>query len=386
MGLSLDIGANTRAAVRGMKDIEDSIDKTADALDDMARDGGRAGDKLENTFRDIVNDARKADRAIESVGSTGKDSFRKLDDAAEEASGELRQNLGETFSSFRGDLEDIPQIAQDVFGGLAGGASSLAGSLALAGGAAGVGLLVAGFQLAEEERQKLEDRADNLAKAYIEAGTSVLDAMSIASRASEILTGDERGDAERYAEVLGITIPEAARAMAGDLNQLAVVNAIAAKAMDENRQIADGMRESLKALTPEQQRSVEENAKQRLAARELTGVVDDANKKFQEQQEVLRGLVRDAGEVTQEVDEVGNKLLTLPDRTQIMIDAETGNATADVSRFKGDLDGVPETVKSTVVLDSSAAYAEFERLKRNLTNQVISLAVAPTQIFAKQRG
>ncbi|QCQ16986.1 hypothetical protein [Microbacterium sp. RG1] len=372
---AIDIAANTRAAQSQVKDLSKALDDTADSLDDLARDGDKAGDKMESSFRAMVlasgrtqkavsDDAKKGGRDLERGYRDGaKDAAKGVDDgldaikrSTEEAGDELRQNLGETFSSFRGDLEDLPQIAQDVFGGMAGGASNLAGSLALAGGAAGIGLLVAGLQLADEERQKLEERANGLAQAYIDAGSTVLDAMTIASRTTEILTGDERAKAEEYANTLGITIPEAARAMAGDLNQLAVVNAIAAKGMDENRQIADDMRESLKALTPEQQRSVEQNSKQNLAARELAAVVDGANTKFEEQQEVLKGLVRDAGEVTQEVDELGNKLLTLPDNTQIMIDAETGKATADVSKFKGDLDGVPETVRSTVVVgvDDSA--------------------------------
>jgi hypothetical protein len=82
---------------------------------------------------------------------------------------------------------------------------------------------------------------------------------------------------------------------------------------------------------------------QRQAVRELTDINGQANETFRAQQGVLRGLINDAASATLEVDELGNELYTLPDGTQIMIDAETGQATTDVQKFKGDVDGVPET-------------------------------------------
>ena len=39
-----------------------------------------------------------------------------------------------------------------------------------------------------------------------------------------------------------------------------------------------------------------------------------------------------------------------PEVAQILIDAETGQATTDISNFKGDLDSVPETVNTRAVV------------------------------------
>ena len=260
----------------------------------------------------------------------------------EEVSGELKQNLGETFSSFRGDLEDLPQIAQDVFGGLAGSVGGLIPAFGLAAGAAGMGLLISAFQVAEERRQQLAERANDLANAYIDAGTNVMNAMSIAARTSEIITGDEREEAQNYAKVLGVDLPTAARAMAGDTNALATVNAIAARAMSDAKDAANEQKESLKALTPDQQEKVKADLEAINAARELAGVVADANQKFNDQQGVLKGLVTDADGAAVSVDNLGNQVYELPDGTKIMIDAETGQASTDVSKFKGDTDGVIE--------------------------------------------
>ena len=91
-------------------------------------------------------------------------------------------------------MSSIGDLAQGTLGGLA---SSLPGIGVIAGGAAvGVGLITSALEGAEERRQVLEDRASDLATAYIEAGTNVLDAMGVASRTSEILTGEERDEAK----------------------------------------------------------------------------------------------------------------------------------------------------------------------------------------------
>lgn len=373
MAPTIDVLMNAREVQRGARDVSKALDGVADAADAAARDGEKGTDKLERGLRDIVQAARPAERAYRDVGEEAKgagrkakdagddadEGFRKFRDAGEEASSELRQNLGETFSSFRGDLTDIGQIGQDVFGGLAGSVGGLVPAVGLAAGAAGMGLLIGAFELAEERRQQLSDRANDLANAYIEAGSNVMSAMSIAARTAEIITGEERDEALEYARVLGVDLPTAARAMAGDVNALAAVNAIAAQATRDAYAAADEQRESLKALTPEQEAKVRADLEAINKARELNGVVDEANQKFQDQQGVLRGLVSDADSAAVSVDALGNQVYELPDGTQIMINAETGQASTDVSNFKGDTDGVIEQlnnqqIKLRVTVDDTA--------------------------------
>lgn len=374
IGISSDTGAFRKGVASG---IIEPLEDAQKALDDLAE--SRGPDGLERDMRDAQRQTEKlkdeTDRTADAIEKDFKRAYRETKQAAddglggvsrksEEVSGELRQNLGETFSSFRGDLEDLPQIAQDVFGGLAGSVGGLVPAFGLAAGAAGVGLLISAFQAAEERRQQLADRANDLANAYIEAGTNVMDAMSIAARTSEIITGDERKEAEQYAKVLGVDLPTAARAMAGDTNALATVNAIAAQATRDANAAADEQRESLKALTPEQQSKVQADLEAINAARELGQVVSDANQKFNDQQGVLKGIIADADGAAVSVDNLGNQVFELPDGTKIMIDADTKQASTDVSKFQGDTDGVIEHLnKQQVTVRLSVDDTEVRRYR-----------------------
>lgn len=362
--VNINILANVREAVRGVDDAADAVEEVGDRLHDLTKEGDTATDRMAADFRDLT---KSADRTSDQLRDKFRDAYRDVrrasDDTADEVvrnqrrmgersaevGQEIRQNLGEGIANAaRGDFAALSDTIGDTFGGAVAGIGGIGFAAAGAAGALGVGAIVAAFTIANEQRDKLQARANDLATAYIQAGSSVLDAMSIAARTSDILTGDERGEAENYARVLGVDLPTAARAMAGDVNALAVVNKLAAEAQRENLEIADKQRESLKALTPEQQQQIQANSELRLKAEELSGVMTEANSKFEEQQSVLRGLVNDAASASKEVDELGNSVYTLPDGTQIMIDAETGQATTDVSKFKGDLDGVPEIITSTV--------------------------------------
>lgn len=384
MALTIDINANTKAAQAQVKDLGKSLDSVSDSLDDLAadatksgnktekaldglgdaakasgRDIEKTGDKLEATFRDLIKDAKKAEAAVDDIGDAGAKGFGKLGDKGAEVSGELRQNLGETFSSFRGDLEDLPQIAQDTLGGLAGSGAlgGIGGLAATAAGAAGLGLIIAAMEQIDARAEELRERANTMAQAFIDAGSNVLSATSIAAASADVLTDeDKRKKAQEYADALGIDLPTAIRAYVGDANAMKVVDAQAAKAKEENLAIAEAQKESVTALTTEQQKALETNQKALGAQRELRGVVADANSTFESQQKVLKGLINDASEATKEVDDLGNAVYTLPDGTQILIDAKTGQATTDISKFKGDLDGIPEVITSRVKVqvDTSA--------------------------------
>src|SRR5690606_37256651 len=126
------------------------------------------------------------------------------------------------------------------------------------------------------------------------------------------------------------------------------VNKLASDAQAENLAIAEEQKGSTQALSSEKRNEVQANQELIGSATELNDVVDDANSKFKEQQAVLFGLIEDAGTATAQVDELGNTVYSLPDGTQILVSAETGQATTDVSTFKGDLDEIPSSVVTTV--------------------------------------
>lgn len=367
-GISIDILANVRDALKGTGDVERALGDIESTLDDMARDGDQSVDKMSRGFRDLARDAdnssdkiernfegayRNIRRKADDTADSAVKSQRRMSEQSEEVGQEIRQNLGEGIANAaRGDFEALGDTIGDTLGGAVSGIGGIGTAAAAAAGAAGLGLLIGALALANDEREKLTEKANELAQAYIDAGSSVLDAMTIAARTSEIITGDERQEALDYAEALGVDLPTAARAMAGDMNALATVNRIASDAQKENRDIADQQRDSMSALTTAQQKSVEENQKAIQAGLNLNGVVEEANQKFEEQQAVLQGLINDADGATVKVDDLGNKLYELPDGTQIVVDAETGKATTNVDNFKGDIDEIDgKVVRSKVVFD-----------------------------------
>lgn len=347
----IDMLLNSAGVERGAKDASKAISQLADEIEDAGAGGARDVDKLEDALKDT---ARQAKRTEDAVGDVGERGFRKLGDKGAEVSGELRQNLGETFSSFRGDLEDLPQIAQDTLGGLAGSGAlgGIPGLAATAAGAAGLGLIIGAMDVIDERNEALQQRANDLAKAFMDAGTNVMNATAVAAASADVLTdNDKRKEVQAYADALGVDLATAVRAYVGDANAMAVVDKIAADAKAENLAIADKQKGSTKALTDAQLETIKANQAALGAQRELNGVLDEANAKFQTQQAVLQGLINDAQGATKEVDELGNAVYTLPDGTQILVEAKTGQATTDISKFKGDVDGIPEVVTSTVRFD-----------------------------------
>lgn len=359
-------------AVRGNKAVKDSLKDVADGADDV-------GDDITKAFRDAAREAgwsgEKIEDALDEVARTADDtaddvvrSQRRMADQSKEVGQEVRQNLGEGIANAaRGDFESLADTIGDTLGGAVAGIGGIATAAVGAAGAVGLGALVAAFQLAEQERQKLEERASDLAQAYIDAGTTVLDTVTIAARTSEILTNPEsRKEAEALRDALGVDLQTAVRALAGDTNALAVANGIVKDSEEEYRELMQKRGSDYKNLSAAEVERADQLQQQVDKVRELNGVTSDASETFKTQQAVLVGLINDAASATKEVDELGNQLFTLPDGRQIMIDADTGQATTDVSNFKGDVDGIPEVVTTVVKVSADttsarSALAQFQR-------------------------
>lgn len=390
-GIDLSIAADTRSAMsaiqRGiidpLEDVTELLEKTGteskDAgrdLERSMRDAQRRTEDSKDEIRELRDELNKAGRAGKKTGSDigrgmkdSADDMRKFGETSSEVGDELRQNLGETFSSFRGDLQDLPQIAQDTLGGLAGSGAlgGIPGLAATAAGAAGLGLIIGAMDTMNAKTEELQGRAADMAQAFIEAGSTTLDALTIAASTAELTSDPEkRKRVQEYADALGVDFATAARAYVGDVNAMAAVDAIANDARAKSMDIADEQRKSLKALTPEQQATVEQTSKIVNTQKELHTVVADATSQFNDQQAVLLGLIRDAGKSAVEVDNLGNKLVTLPDGAQILIDADTGVATTKLDKFQGDADGVIDHVNGKEIVlkaraDMSYATAQYNK-------------------------
>jgi hypothetical protein len=206
-------------------DVPAALDKMSDALDDVVRDGERGGEKLERSFREVADAAKKESREVgEAFDKNATRGFDRAGDAAREFKGEAIQNLGEVASSFDGTVTGIA----DGFQGLAGGASvaliNMGGGLALAGGAlAGLGLV--GGAVLSGIAAKGEAMRESLSTSFqqmVDEGVQAFDELRFQERLSEAFDpgGDVRAKVQATADALGLPFHVAAEAYAG--NQAAI--------------------------------------------------------------------------------------------------------------------------------------------------------------------
>lgn len=222
-GFKMDFVADVRSFLRGTSDVEGALDKVSDSLDDLARDAQQSADKTGDAFDDagkavgdsLDDGAKEARKSLDRVGDDAKDAAKEVDDAAEKMErsfrdafdaakkesktvrqdigddakkgfsdageatetfkNEARQNLSETVSSFRGDTEDLAQIAQDVLGGVVSDLGPI-GMVAGAAAAAGIGMAVA----------KLQDMAEKINAAKEEAGELAIEFKNAGGRIEEL--------------------------------------------------------------------------------------------------------------------------------------------------------------------------------------------------------
>ncbi|MCC2032451.1 hypothetical protein [Microbacterium allomyrinae] len=355
MPIQIDFLSNTSKLERGTENVERGLDGVADSLDDVAREGDRSLGRLERSFKDVSDAAKDTSKQTSDVGDVGSRGFRKLGDAGSEVSGELRQNLGETFSSFRGELSDLPQIAQDTLGGLAGAGAlgGIAGLAATAAGAAGLGLITAELQRQQEEADRLRERIGGMYQAAAEDGRAYLDTAQLIGEANSVMFDPDRANEWKQiqtdAKDLGLEVSRVIAANAGDTEAQAEVQSRINALIDEER----GKREELGAFLGGQNANQEEVRLGGIADRwaEIGRITEDNAAKAKNAQDVtdryLRNMLEQAGEATYQVDELGNRLITLPDGEQIVIDAETGQAHQDLDRFQGALDETPAHITTT---------------------------------------
>ena len=365
--IEIPIASETGAFKKGVDSgIIEPLEDAQKALDDLART--RGPEELERGMRDAQRrtedlkdetkqtaDAieREFKRAYRETRNAADDGLSGVSRKGEEVSGELKQNLGETFSSFRGDLEDLPQIAQDVFGGIAAGAGTVTTSLGLAGIAGAIGLVIGGLMQAQEEQRKNEEAANDWADAFQEAGSRVLDTSTIVARGQDILR-DRMDEVKRNTELWGVSQSTAIAAMAGSQSALDEVrDSIAGMTAEMERQqrteMQDEWAEYSAELTDLQSRVYEGSA----AFDEMTARMDEGAEKANTYSFFLRDIANSTEGATREVDEFGDTVVTLPDGKKIYIDAETGQATDATEAIERKVYGIRDkTVDVRVRVDS----------------------------------
>ena len=335
-----DAASDLGDASRDVDRLEDSLDDVKDSAKEAGTDGARSVDKLEEAMREAQRATERLDDSMGDVGDGGVRNLDRVKSGAQELQNEFGSNLGEAVSSFRGDLTDLGQTGQDTLGGLAAtvsgmGPMGLAGAFVLAAGAAGLGLFTAGQEEAREKQEELNAAAAKWADAYVASAGRIVDAAYTVNEINAISTDPERyKEAKDAAKEWGVDVSVAMAAMAGDATALATAEqSLTTRTEQANRQLA------------EQEKQVDGNAgatydlaesvqagRERMD--ELNGVMSEGYDRAVNQAEALYLVATASGVATGEVDDLGNKIVKMPDGKEIVIDAETGQAYQDIDAIE----------------------------------------------------
>ncbi|MGX1694413.1 hypothetical protein ACWIBQ_03385 [Microbacterium keratanolyticum] len=376
-GYQVGIASETKAFKQGVESgIIEPLEDAQKELVDLGKNKGP--DQLEKGMKG-------AERATESLGDETKrvasgierefrDTYRKVKQSSDESTRSMSENLDdvrqeaeqsakETFASFDGSFGSIIDMAQEVsaqaFSGF--GPAGLVAGLAAA---AGIGAAVSGFEAVGEAEQASRERASEWAQAYVEAGSRVLTAAITVAKQQEIATDPEKyKTAEENAKNWGVSVEVAMAAMAGESWALAAANdaltASEQRAAEEAVKLADGG-EALADML------LGASAEARAGRDALDQLHDEMARGSEQAQALSRSLlnsIEQYGTLAVEIDELGNRLVTLPDGTEILIDVQTGLASANVDKFKGDVDGVIDQLNAREIVVQ--ARGAFDRLQHD---------------------
>ena len=381
------IAADAKDFDRGIRDgvikplekAENALEDLADAAEDAGRDATRGLSRMEDALKDAQRQAKKTEDAVDDIGEGGKRGFGKLSEGAQEVTQEIGQNLGEAVSSIRDNLGDLGQVGQDTLGGLAAtlagtGPAGLIGAAGLAAGAVGLGLVTAELQKQQEEADRMRDRLSAAYQGAAEDGRTFIDAQTMIADGLDLIFNPDR--AEEYKRVLsdaaqlGVDRATVIAANTGDLEaQQEVQEQINRLLQDSNSYEATGTtnKKTLKSDVAdirdrwqEVVKTTQEYSDKTVAANSYTSTM-------------LLGLIDSAGTAQEEVDALNNKLVTIQTENgemKVFIDAETGQATQNLDRFKGDADGVIDSVNGKEVV--LTARASTEKAMQDLDNFIRS--------------
>lgn len=351
--IEVPIALETTGIRKGADDAERALADLEDAVADTGKDGARDLDRLEDALKDVQRQSERTENSVEDIGDAGDKGFRRIGDTGAEVSDELRGNIGETFSSFRGDLEDLPQIAQDTLGGLAGSGAlgGLPGLFAAAAGAAGLGLLIGALDVAGEKQERLKELAQEWADAYIEEGSRVLSFEAQVQKVRDVMA-NSFDEANANAETWGVSLDTAVAAMAGSESAIREVED-AVRALDEEfltasmgtGQYTDNMGNVDLNLMNMSNRAADARGK----LNDITGAMQSGAEQADLYSRLLVDMAESTAGATERVDEFGDRIIALPDGQEVYIDAETGRATMNVDAIEKKVYGFTDKPHKTTV-------------------------------------
>lgn len=370
-GIEIGVASETKAFKQGVDSgIIAPLEDAADKLDDLGKSKGP--DKLEAGMKDAQKASEKLGKEVKSTADQiereFRDSYKSVAKSSDEGmqaategvqdfKQEAEQSAKETAASFDGSFESIIGMVQET----AAQALSGFGPLGVAAGltaAAGIGLAVKGFEDVNEAQKVTDVAAAEWADKFIESGQRVATAAQQTGSMVAIATDPEKyKEATEAAEAWGVDVSTAMLAMSGNAPALKVVSDavdLLGVNAEKAKVAALGMSTEMGgtgiAVLPVVRQF--DDASARLDV--LNGSMDEGARRARIVSDSYLELVNSAEGATEQVDELGNKVVTLPDNTQIFIDAQTKQASQNIDRFKGDLDTVPITKRVVMQLDDSA--------------------------------
>jgi len=220
-GINIAIDVDESGATKGINKVDEALEKVADTLDGVGKDGTSDLGKLETSIKDVGRESLKAGDDIKK--GIGRDTKSATDDAEGGLKTLKEESLStakESAASFDGSAESIIGSFQEI----AANAFVSFGSVGVAAGlaaAAGIGLISAAMVQAEADSVEAQARISELGTAMIEAGsngskpieTVVDDLLQIVTNGADAVKTFK--DIQKEAEELGLDAGLLATAYAG---------------------------------------------------------------------------------------------------------------------------------------------------------------------------
>lgn len=324
MALKLDILANTRQLISEMRKGGASVDDVSDALDDMAKEGDRAGDKLEASFRDM---ARNAKRAGDDVKTGVGGGLRDLKD-------EAGQSGREAAASFSGEWSDVGDFVQETVANGLSGFGPLGAAAGIAA-AAGIGVLTSTILSQQEAADELRDRLSSAYQTAADEGRTYLDTAQLIAEASDLMFNPDR--ANEYKQLVADS-----KNLGLDLYDVIAANA---GAQDKQREVQERVNDLL--------RDYKEDAADGQVENDLVGPLIELSDRWR----TVIDLTEQEQEKARQLSEI-QKQAEQDNRDQI-----ERSARAAQERYEGLARSMGmNPIRLKVQLDDNAAWAQLNRL------------------------
>jgi hypothetical protein len=243
-GIAINFLADVRDFLRGTKNVEEELDDVADSLDDVAKDGVKATEKLEDGFNDLRKKAKQAGEDIEKgIGGGTKKGAKEGESATEVYKKEAIANISEVTSSFTGSWESAADAVQGTLGGVVADLGPV-GAAAGAAGALGVGLLTAALVKMEEDAKKAQERIADLAIQMIDAGTRGEIPLEVINDNLKLIISSSEEATKKFRD-----IQLQSKLNATDANRMAVAYAGNEKAIESQLEVLEKLIEAEKEQT-----------------------------------------------------------------------------------------------------------------------------------------